>query len=74
LVFEAGHGGIEKITAHSGDEMCALVAGGVGGLRQGEHIRLPNEHPARVLTSMMKAVGGEPRLGEIDGFIDRLFI
>lgn len=75
LVFEAGHGLKGSIySAHSGEEMCALVAGGAGGLRQGEHIRLANEHPARVLTSMMKAAGAGSRLGEIDGVIDRLFV
>lgn len=77
LLFESGHGPteqVDKFGAHSGEEMCALIAGGAGGLRQGEHIRLPGEHPARVLASLLKAVGGEAKLGEIEGANDRLFV
>lgn len=75
LFFEAGHGMYEGgMSAHSGDEMCALLAGGVGGLRMGEHIRLLGEHPASVLTSMLDAVGCEPQLGDIGGRQARLFV
>lgn len=73
LLWEAGHGMYEgNMSAHSGDEMCALVAGRAGGLRNGEHVRLPGEHPARVLTTLLGAVGLSPRLGALSGTLPGL--
>lgn len=69
LFFEAGHG---EEGAHSGDEMASLIAGGAGGLLQGSHVRLEGEPPARVLASMLKAVGCEGKLGEVSSH-ERLF-
>lgn len=71
LFFEAGHGQYEgRMNAHSGEEMACLVAGST--MKDGEHIRLPGEHPARVLATMMSAVGCDARLGEIQGANPRL--
>jgi hypothetical protein len=62
--------------SHNTENMCLLLAGGAGGLRQGEHIQAPagTNHPGHVLISMMKAVGvpGDT-LGELSGHIPELF-
>lgn len=62
------------MNAHSGDEMACLIAGGAGGLRQGEHIRVEGEHPARVLSSLLSAVGCEAKLGDLQGTVPALFM
>jgi hypothetical protein len=78
LLFEGGHGydpegGSQNV--HSSENMAALIAGRVGGLNPsgGRHIVKPNEHPARVLTSAMQAVGAGDELGELSGIIPELF-
>ena len=55
--------------------MAALIAGRVGGLNPtgGKHIRMPDEHPTRVITSAMQAVGAGDTLGEVEGVIPALF-
>jgi hypothetical protein len=74
LFFEAGHGRYEgNWNAHSGDEMACLIAGGAGGLVQGRHVRLEGEHPAKVVASLLGAVGCDPVLGDIRGAHARLF-
>gem|GEM_PF-4326922 len=66
LFFEAGHGQYQgRMNAHSGDEMACLIAG--NGMKLGEHIRLLGEHPAKVLASMLSAVGLDAKLGELTG-------
>jgi hypothetical protein len=52
-----------------------LVAGGAGGLVQGEHIVAPASanHTANVLISAMHAVGVEQDLGDVEGTIPALF-
>jgi hypothetical protein len=78
LVFEGGYGfdpesGSDN-RAHSTENMCALVAGGAGGMVQGKHIRAPGMHPANVILSAMTAAGypGDS-LGDISGVVDGLF-
>jgi hypothetical protein len=61
--------------SHCTDNMAMLVAGGAGGLRQGEHIVAPGgaAHPCNVLLTLMNAVGVEAEsLGEVDGTIPEL--
>ena len=68
-------GGALSIASHAPQNMCTLIAGGAGGLRQGEHIVAPNgnNHPASVLLTLMHAVGAQaPQLGEISGQIGEL--
>jgi hypothetical protein len=63
-------------SSHSTDGMLCLVAGGAGGLRQGEHIVAPpaNNHLAQLLVSAMNAVGvSAAGLGEVTGNIPELF-
>ena len=77
LFFEGGFGldpstGQER-RAHSTENMVLFVAGRAGGLRGGEHIQGANRHPARVLTTLLNAIGVEgDRLGEIPGTIPEL--
>jgi hypothetical protein len=78
LVFEGGHGydpeGDDQ-NVHSSENMAALIAGRVGGLNPtgGKHIVMPDEHPTRVITSAMQAVGAGSTLGEVEGVIPGLF-
>lgn len=75
LTFEGGHGSnpndvVKNNTAHSTYNMCMLVAGGAGGLRQGAHVVAPKgaDHPVNVLITLMNAVGvPAAQLGEISG-------
>jgi hypothetical protein len=78
LVFEGGHGydpegGNQDV--HSSENMAVLIAGRAGGLNPegGKHIAAPGEHPGRVLTSAMQAVGAGETLGELSGVIPELF-
>jgi hypothetical protein len=79
LVFvnEGGLGPAEgkNPASHSTDNMMVVMAGGKNlGLEPGRHIRAENEHPAKVLTAAMNAVGvAAPGLGEVPGRIDALF-
>lgn len=94
LCHEGGHGvGYEqgnsgRNTSHSTDNMCALVAGGAGGLQPGQHVRAANgTHAAQVMITGMKAMGAfgpspnkaQESLGEVNqangytGAIDQLF-
>jgi hypothetical protein len=78
LLFEGGHGydpegGNQDV--HSSENMAVLVAGHAGGLNPGggKHIVKAGEHPTRVLTSAMQAVGAGETLGEVSGVIPELF-
>ena len=78
LLFEGGHGydpegGDQNV--HSSENMAVLVAGRAGGLNPtgGKHIVKAGEHPTRVVTSAMEAVGAGETLGEVSGVIPELF-
>jgi hypothetical protein len=82
FLIECGYGMSYEVSppavnAHSYENMACLVAGGAGGLRQGEHISLAqsaNKHPANVLLSLMNAVGvPATTLGEVSGVAGELF-
>ncbi len=66
---EAGADGV----SHSSENMAVLVAGHVGGLQSGVHIRTERLHPAQCLVDAMNAVGVETdSLGEVSGGIPGL--
>jgi hypothetical protein len=78
LLFEGGHGfdpegGDNDV--HSSENMAVLIAGRAGGLNPngGQHIVAPDEHPTKVITSAMQAVGAGDTLGEVSGIIPELF-
>jgi hypothetical protein len=78
LLNEAG-GGVSyengsPWSAHSTDNMAMLVAGGAGGLRQGEHVVAPAglDHPGNVILTAMHAVGVNEDFGEVTGVIEEL--
>lgn len=78
LVFEGGHGfdpeGDRNNSPHSTENMSALIAGRVGGLKPGQHVATNKGHPAQVVLSGMNAVGLKAnRLGDIAGNIPALF-
>ena len=80
FLIEGGHGGDPEFgqtwSSHTTENMAALVAGGAGGLRRGEHIVAPasNNHPVNVLLSAMLAAGVDAgSLGEVSGTIDGMF-
>jgi hypothetical protein len=64
-----------KYESHSTENMQVMVAGRVGGLKCGQHIRFDNNrHPAQVFVSLMKGLLGTERpLGEISGSLPELF-
>ncbi len=75
FVNEGGDGSSVPEGSHCTDQMVALVAGGAGGLRQGEHIVAPAgaNHPANVLITLMNAVGAPTTsLGQVSGTIPAL--
>jgi hypothetical protein len=59
--------------SHSSENMAVLVAGHVGGLQTGVHIRTDGLHPAQCLVSAMNAVGvSVDGIGEVTGEIPGL--
>ena len=54
--------------------MGVLVGGLAGGLNAGGgvHIRRQDEHPVRVINTVMNAIGGPDTLGEVSGTITGL--
>ena len=75
--IEGGHGfdpGSGKTwSSHSTENMACLVAGKVGGLKTGVHLRATGMHPARVLITAMRAAGySGSSLGEVSGEIPGL--
>ena len=49
------------------------MAGGAGGLRQGEHIVAQGQHPVNVLITAMNAAGvPDTQVGEMSGSIGAL--
>ena len=52
--------------------MAVCVAGGAGGLVQGEHVVATGLHPVNVLNTAMKAVGVDEDLGEVTGTVPGL--
>lgn len=75
LLFEGGWGRGEgkTLTAHSTENMVALIAGRAGGLKSGLHVSAPGRHPASAVLTAMKAAGAATdKLGEIAGDIPGL--
>jgi hypothetical protein len=75
LLNEGGTGNsIEGEGSHNTEQMAFLVAGGAGGLRQGEHIVAPEgTHAAQVPITLMNAVGvPTQQLGEVSGEVPGL--
>lgn len=76
LLFEGGHGfdpgSGNTHSTHSTEDMAVCVAGGAGGLVQGEHIVAAGYHPVHALNTAMHAVGVEQDLGEVAGEIPGL--
>jgi hypothetical protein len=79
FLIEGGHGNQPEtgmIGSHSYENMCALIAGGAGGLRRGEHIAVPSgtNHPVQVMLSLFAATGVPvSTMGEVSGTIPELF-
>lgn len=76
LLFEAGHGYDpatgDEFRTHSTENMAVCVAGGAGGLRQGEHVVADGMHPVNVVNTAMRAVGVNQDLGEVVGTVPGL--
>ncbi|MEZ4225069.1 MAG: DUF1552 domain-containing protein [Polyangiaceae bacterium] len=78
LCFEGGWGydpeQDRQGTTHSSENMIMIATGKGGGLNAsgGKHIRAQNEHPAKVLTTVMQALGGPSTLGQVSGTIPGL--
>ena len=63
--------------SHSTYGMASLIAGGAGGLRQGEHVvaSAAARHPANVMISLLAALGTPvTTLGEVSGVMPELFV
>ncbi len=81
LLFEGGRGYNPEAdiqdSAHSTENMIALVGGHAGGLNAGggQHIVKPDWHPANVVVSALSATGAIPdeTLGEVSGRVPELF-
>jgi hypothetical protein len=65
--------GSARNSSHSTENMATLIAGRVGGLRPGQHVRGNGRHPASVTLSAMRAAGHGGPLGEISATIPELF-
>ena len=64
---------LRVLVPHSGENYNALVAGRVGGLKPGIHIRTNQDHPCKAVISAMKAVGmTDGKLGEVSGTVSGL--
>jgi hypothetical protein len=76
LLFEGGHGydpgSGNEYSTHSTEHMAVCVAGGAGGLVQGEHLVADGHHPVEALNAAMHAVGVTSDLGEVVGEIPGL--
>jgi hypothetical protein len=77
FLHEGGHGldpsSGKQNSSHSSERMACLVAGRAGGLKPGRHVVAQDQHPARVLTTAMKAVGVQTdSLGEVHGDLPAL--
>ncbi len=73
--FRTSSANIPGGVSHNTENMCILVAGGAGGLVQGQHIQAPASanHPANLLLTLMEAVGApSASLGDISGTIPAL--
>jgi Protein of unknown function (DUF1552) len=77
FLHEGGHGfdpsSGRQFSSHCTDNMACLVAGRVGGLKAGVHVKTTDAQPAQVLSTVMSAVGvPTTRLGEVNGTIPAL--
>jgi hypothetical protein len=70
-----GPGEGKNPASHSTENMMVVLAGGrATGLKLGRHIPTDWDHPARVLTSAMNAVGVPVAgLGEVNGRLEAMF-
>ncbi len=60
-------------SAHTTENMAALIAGRAGGLKPGQHVAAAGQHPAKVLITGLRAVGvTSTTLGEVQGEIPGL--
>ncbi|MGZ3744012.1 MAG: DUF1552 domain-containing protein [Pseudobdellovibrionaceae bacterium] len=70
-ISEGGHGPVidENGTgAHSLNNICTLIAGRVNGIKTGSHVKLSGTHTAKIILTLMKAVGYTGNtLGDISG-------
>ena len=72
MLHEGGHGfdpssGLNDMP-HSTENMACLIAGRVGGLKAGQHVRATGKHPANVVLTALQAVGYSGNtLGEVTG-------
>jgi hypothetical protein len=80
LTFEGGHGFDPESpdnlhSAHSTENMVALIAGHAGGLNKsgGQHLVATDRHPVEVVNTAMHAVGVDADLGEVAGEFPELF-
>lgn len=68
---EGGHGrAIDEanIGAHSLENICTIIAGRAGGIKTGSHVKLANTHTAKIILTLMKAVGYTGNtLGDVSG-------
>lgn len=75
-VCEGGRGLAEESgtpnSAHSSENMMALIAGHAGGLKGGVHVKTNALHPAQVLLTAMRAAGHTGTLGRITDEISGL--
>jgi len=75
MVFEGGWGfdpeQNNQGSAHSTENMGVLVIGKGGGINAsgGQHIRAVDQHPVRVINTVMNALGVPGQLGEVSGTI-----
>ena len=77
FLLEGGHGydpgSGNQYSSHSTENMACLVAGKVGGLKAGQHVKAAGMHPAQVLLTAMRAAGySASALGEVSGEIPGL--
>jgi len=76
LLGEGGFGADPESGAatsnHSSENMSALIAGGAGGLKQGQHVVATGKHPASVVLTAMEAVGWQGGLGEVSETLPEL--
>lgn len=78
LVYEGGWGydpeAKRNNSAHSTENMIALVGGRAGGLKAGQHVKASGKHVAQAVLSAMNAAGYKgTSLGEVSGNIPQLF-
>ena len=61
-------------TTHSSENMAVIVTGKGGGVNAsgGKHIIAKDQHPTKVINTVMSALGGPSKLGQVNGTISGL--